>query len=264
MELIKSLLIGIVQGLTEFLPVSSSGHIEIFKELFDYSPENGLVFTLILHLATALSTVVVFHKEIVKLFKGLLAFKNNEETRYVLFIVISMIPAVFVGLFLEEQIEQLFDRNMLLVGGMLLITGLVLLWSDRVTNHEGELNFKNALIIGVVQAMAILPGISRSGSTIASAVILKIKRVTAAGFSFLMVLPLIAGASAKKVMDAGESSELLEQAFGADMLLGFVGAFLAGILACRWMIKLVQKSKLSYFAYYCMIVGTIALIYGLV
>lgn len=264
MELIKSLLIGIVQGLTEFLPVSSSGHIEIFKELFDYSPENGLVFTVMLHLATALSTVVVFRKEIVKLLKGLFQFKNNDETRFVLFIVISMIPAVLVGLFLEEKIEILFDRNMLLVGSMLLLTALILLWSDRIKTGEQHITAGNAFLLGVVQAIAILPGISRSGSTIAAAVILRVKRVTAASFSFLMVLPLIAGASAKKMLDGSESGASWSEAFSSDIIIGAIGAFIAGILACRWMILLVQKSRLRYFAYYCLLAGGVALIYGLI
>lgn len=264
MELIKSLLIGIVQGLTEFLPVSSSGHIEIFKEIFDYSPENGLVFTVMLHLATALSTVVVFHKEIAKIIQGLFQFKNNDEIRFAVYIVISMVPAVLVGLFLEEKIELLFDRNMLLVGSMLLLTAIILLWSDRVSTGEQQIKAGNAFVLGVVQAIAILPGISRSGSTIAAAVILRVKRTTAASFSFLMVLPLIAGASAKKILDGSESGANWSEAFSGDILIGSVGAFFAGILACRWMILLVQKSRLRYFAYYCLLAGFAAIVYGLI
>lgn len=264
METLKSILIGIIQGLTEFLPVSSSGHIELFKEIFDYSPENGLLFTLVLHLATALSTVVVFRKDLQRLFKGLFQFKNNEQVAYTGLIVLSMIPAALVGLFLNDQIEALFDRNVLLVGMMLLLTAGVLFWSDRIPPHsEGDLNIKRVSVMGIVQAIAIMPGISRSGSTIGAGVIAGVSRVKAAGFSFIMVLPLIFGASAKEVMDAGSSAFGGPEGFGPDLLAGFVAAFVAGVFACRWMIQLVKNSRLSWFAWYCVLVGSISIVYAL-
>lgn len=264
METLKSILIGIIQGLTEFLPVSSSGHIELFKEIFNYSPDNGLLFTLVLHLATALSTVVVFRKDLQLLFKGLFQFKNNEQMAYTGLIILSMIPAALVGLFLNDQIEALFDRNVLLVGFMLLLTASVLFWSDRIPKSaEGELTAKRVGIMGLVQAIAILPGISRSGSTIGAGVIAGVNRVKAAGFSFIMVLPLIFGASAKEILDAGSSAFGGAEGFGLDLLAGFIAAFVAGIFACRWMIQLVKNSRLSWFAWYCTLVGIIAIGYAL-
>ncbi|MBI1307970.1 MAG: UDP-diphosphatase [Bacteroidetes bacterium] len=263
MSHLEAFLIGIIQGLTEFLPVSSSGHIELSKAIFGSELEEGLLFTVVLHAATALSTLVIFRKDILDIFKGLLQFKWNEETRYSVMIIISMIPAAIVGLLWEDKIETLFDKNVLLVGFMLLITGGILIWSDRMGRKDGVVDNRKAAIMGIVQAIAILPGISRSGSTIGTGVILGIDRSKAARFSFIMVLPLILGAAAKKLLDyfSGEGSH---GDLSVDvMAVGFIAAFVSGIFAIRWMIKLVEKSQLSWFAYYCFAAGAFSIIWAL-
>lgn len=268
MSLIESIILGIVQGLTEFLPVSSSGHIELGKAIFGIQEkEAGLLFTVVLHFATALSTIFVFWKDILSIFRGLFQMKWNEETKFSLFIIISMIPAVLVGLFMKDQIDEFYSGNVMLVSIMLLLTGAVLFYSDRAKQKVGQVNAGNSLILGIVQAIAIMPGISRSGSTIATAVMLGIDREKAARFSFLMVLPLIFGAMAKELKDYSDLSvEAQSQAliFDSTVILGFVAALVAGYFACKWMIAIVKRSKLSYFAYYCWIVGAIGIIYTLV
>lgn len=268
MSLIEAIILGIVQGLTEFLPVSSSGHIEIFKVIQGVELKEALLFTVVLHLATACSTIVIYRKDILELSFGLFKKGDNESKRFALLVLLSMIPAAVVGLLWEEQIEGMFSGNMLLVGLMLVVTGVVLFISDRVERiGSHEIGVRKAIITGIVQAIAILPGISRSGSTIGTAVILGIKRETAARFSFLMVLPLILGASAKKFLDylgAQESVDAGSSEISTLVLFaGFVAAFVSGLLALRWMIKLVQRSQLKWFAIYCLIVGTAACIYAL-
>ncbi len=267
MTLIESIVLGVIQGLTEFLPVSSSGHIELGKAIFGIEEkEAGLLFTVVLHFATALSTILVFWKDIVGIFSGLFQFKWNAETRFSYFIVLSMIPAVLVGLFLKDQMDEFYSGNVLLVSAMLLITGVVLFYSDRAKSKGGEVSTTNAAILGIVQAIAIMPGISRSGSTIATAVMLGIDREKAARFSFLMVLPLIFGAMAKEFKDYTDLSEA-EQASALlldnTVIVGFLAALVAGYFACKWMIAIVKKSKLSYFAYYCWVVGAIGIAYSL-
>ena len=212
-------------------------------------------------MATALSTIVVFRKEIARLFKDLFRFEKNEATLFTFKIVLSMIPAVAVGLFLEDFITALFDGNIVLVGTMLWATALILFWADRVQTISNELSFGKAALIGVAQAIAILPGISRSGTTIGMAVLLKIDRSQAARFSFLMVLPLIFGSMAKSLLSMEASMGIQETFF--PLLVGFLAAFVTGIVACRWMIALVRKSQLKYFAFYCMAVGGLALLYEL-
>ena len=263
MSVWESLILGIIQGLTEFLPVSSSGHLEIGKVLFgsDFHKQESLLFTITLHVATALSTIVVFRKEIARLFKDLFRFEKNEATLFVLKILLSMIPAVVVGLFLEDFITTLFDGNILLVGTMLWVTAIILFWADRVQTTSKELSFGKAALIGVAQAIAILPGISRSGATIGMAVLLKIDRSQAARFSFLMVLPLIFGSMAKSCLSMETGIGTQEKFF--PLFVGFLAAFVTGIVACRWMIALVRKSQLQYFAFYCMAVGGLALLYEL-
>jgi undecaprenyl-diphosphatase len=260
MSLIEALILGLVQGLTEFLPVSSSGHIELVKVIFDQQVKEGLFFTLVLHAATALSTIVIFRKEILGLFTGIVKKGEQSSWNYILLIIISMIPAALVGFFLEDKIETLFNGNLLLVGTCLLITGIVLFFSDKIKNNENELSPKNALWVGVIQAIAILPGISRSGSTIAGGVLLGIDRAKMAAFSFIMVLPLIVGASFKKVMDFGTDGIAAELPDLSALLVAFLAAFVAGLFACKWMISLVKQSKLSWFAYYCWLVGTISIV----
>jgi len=262
MDIFDSILLGIVQGLTEFLPVSSSGHLEIGKAILgDKSiPEESLLFTVVLHFATALSTIVIFRKDILEIIKGFLSFKWSDDTKFVTKIAISMLPAAFVGLFFEEQLEQLFGGNILLVGCMLLVTAVLLFFADKAKNTNKNVSFKDALIIGVSQAIAMLPGISRSGATISTSVLLGNDKTKAARFSFLMVVPLIFGKIAKDIL--GGDLNFDSQNITA-LSAGFIAAFVAGLFACTWMISLVKKSKLSYFAIYCAIVGIIAISFAI-
>jgi len=252
-------ILGIVQGLTEFLPVSSSGHLELGKAILgdDSIPSESLMFTVVLHAATALSTIVVFRKDILEIFQGLFRFKWNEETQFSLKIILSMIPAALVGVYFEDELESLFSGNILLVGFMLIITALLLWLADRAKFTGKPVSYRNAFVIGVSQAIAILPGISRSGATISTSVLLGNDKSKAARFSFLMVVPLILGKIAKDIL----SGDLAESTTETSILaIGFIAAFISGIVACTWMITLVKKSKLSYFAIYCFIVGIIAII----
>ena len=262
MDIIDSIVLGIIQGLTEFLPVSSSGHLELGKAILgdESVPKESLLFTVVLHFATALSTLVVFRKEVAEIFRGLFQFKWNEEMKFSLKIIISMVPAVIIGLLFEEQLESFFGGKILFVGIMLLITAVLLLLADKSKNTNKEVSFNNSLIIGISQAIAMLPGISRSGATISTSVLLGIDRSKAARFSFLMVVPLIFGKIAKDFLGGDinfQSSEII------PISAGFIAAFLAGLVACNWMIALVKKSKLSYFSIYCAIVGLIAIAYSL-
>ena len=250
----EALILGVIQGLTEFLPVSSSGHLELGKVLLgdESLPEESLLFTVVVHAATALSTVVVFRKDILEILKGLFQFKWNEESQFSVKIIVSMMPAAIVGVLFNDQIEALFNRQILLVGAMLVLTGLLLFLADRAKRTEKQVGFGQAAIIGISQAIAILPGISRSGATISTSVLLGIDREKAARFSFLMVVPLILGKIAKDLMDGNISSELTNV---MPLAVGFTAAFISGLVACTWMISLVKKSQLRYFSYYCFVVG---------
>ncbi len=263
MSFFEALILGIIQGLTEFLPVSSSGHLEIMKLIFgdDSLPKESLTFTVILHFATALSTIVIFRKEVAEILKGLFQLKWNEESQFSVKIIISMIPAVVIGLFFEEQLESFFGGNILLVGFMLLITALLLLLADKSKNTTKNVGFQSAFIIGASQAIAMLPGLSRSGATISTAVLLKIDRTRAAKFSFLMVVPLIFGKVAKDILGGDINFESKQMGV---LTVGFFAAFFAGLFACKLMIGLVKKSKLSYFALYCAVIGVIAITYALI
>lgn len=261
METIDAIILGIIQGLTEFLPVSSSGHLELGKAILGDSsvPEESLLFTVVLHFATALSTIVVFRKDVWEIIRGLFQFKNNEETLFSLKIILSMVPATMVGLLFEEQLEAFFDGDIRFVGFMLLITAVLLYFADRAKDTNKKVTFRNAFIVGVSQAVAILPGISRSGATISTSVLLGVDKTKAARFSFLMVVPLIIGKMGKDIL-SGELSLESENIFA--MGAGFIAAFIAGLAACTWMIQIVKKSKLSYFAIYCLLVGFIAIGYS--
>lgn len=257
MGILEAIILGIVQGLTEFLPVSSSGHLEIAKELLQVGEqEQNLLMTIVLHAATALSTLFIFWKDVKEILSGLFQFNWNEELQFSLKIILSMVPATFVGLFFEAEIEQLFGGQILLVGSMLLITGLLLFLADKAKKTDQNVSFFNALIVGISQAIAILPGISRSGATISTSVLLGIDREKAARFSFLMVVPLILGKMAKDMLSGEiqtEATQLL------PLIAGFIAAFFTGLLACKWMIKLVKNSQLKYFAYYCFIIGGLSI-----
>jgi len=265
-ELIKSIIVGIIQGLSEFLPISSSGHIVIAQELLglQFNEEENLLFAIVLHLATALSTIVIFRKDIINIFKGLFQFKWNSETRFSLMILISMIPAALVGVFLKDTLEEIFS-NLLIVGVMLLITAALLFFANRAKNTGKDVDNKSAFIIGLSQGLAALfPGLSRSGTTISTSILVGVDKSKAARFSFLMVLPLILGATAKMVLDLKD-----EPNFGftnldmSSLIAGFIAAFISGLVACQWMINIVKKAKLTYFSIYCAIVGIIVLVYAL-
>lgn len=262
MDVSDSIILGIIQGLTEFLPVSSSGHLELGKAILgDHSvPKESLLFTVVLHFATALSTLVVFRKDIIHLLKGILRFQWNDDLQFAVKIAISMIPAVIIGLLFEEQLESLFSGNLLLVGAMLLVTAVLLFLADKAKDTQKPVSFANAFVIGISQAIAMLPGISRSGATISTSVLLGNDKTKAARFSFLMVVPLILGKIAKDIL----GGELTYEASNfTPLAIGFIAAFISGLFACTWMISLVKKSKLTYFAVYCAIVGVVAMVYSL-
>ena len=262
MSLFEAIILGIIQGLTEFLPVSSSGHLELGKAILgDTSiPQESMMFTVVVHLATALATLVVYRQEVGRIIAGLCQFQNNDEFQFSAKIIISMIPAAAVGVIFADELESLFDRQILLVGLMLWVTGILLMVADRAKNTEKDVSFFHCIIVGLSQAIAILPGISRSGATISTSVLLGVDRSKAASFSFLMVVPLILGKIAKDLMDGGihiNDSQL------SILAAGFIAAFITGLFACQWMIKLVRNAQLKYFSYYCFVVGTLAIGYQL-
>lgn len=262
MSFLEALILGIIQGLTEFLPVSSSGHLELAKAIQgqDLSGESSMMMTVVLHFATALSTVVVFRKDIMEILRGLFQFKINEEFLFAMKIGISMIPAAIVGVFYDDLIESFFGGQILLVGMMLIVTGLLLFLAGRAKKTNSKVSFSNSVVIGIAQAIAILPGISRSGATIGTSVLLGVDREKAARFSFLMVVPLIFGKIAKDLL----GSEFTTDGVAMSTIgVGFIAAFITGIIACTWMIALVKKSKLSYFSYYCFVAGISAIIWSI-
>ncbi len=262
MEIIDAIILGIIQGLTEFLPVSSSGHLELGKAILgDNSvPEESLMFTVILHFATALSTIVVFRKDVWEIIQGLFSFKWNEDTQFVLKIIISMIPAAIIGFTYESTLEKFFGGNIVLVGAMLILTALLLIMADRAKNTAKKVGFWHALLIGIAQGIAMLPGISRSGATISTSVLLGVDKTKAARFSFLMVVPLIFGKIAKDIL----TGDLTYNSNSFSYLsIGFIAAFVSGLFACTWMIAIVKRSKLTYFAIYCIIAGVTAIIWSL-
>lgn len=256
-ELLKALVLGIVQGLTEFLPVSSSGHLELAKWIMqdDSLAAESMLMTVTLHAATALATLVVFRKDVAEIIGDLLKFRWNDGTKFTVLIIVSMIPAAFVGVLFDDVLTELFDKQIVLVAIMLIVTGLLLFMADRAKNTDKEVGWADAIIIGISQAIAILPGISRSGATISTSVLLGIDREKSARFSFLMVVPLILGKMAKDLLDG----EFAGSASLPELGIGFTAAFITGILACVWMIKLVKKAELKWFAYYCFAVAAVVL-----
>lgn len=260
MTWLEALILGIVQGLTEFLPVSSSGHLELGKVILDVNAEKSLIYTVVVHGATVLSTIVVFRKDLWKLISGLFQFKWNEETIYVFKLLFSMIPVLIVGFFFAEEVESFFTGNLVFVGSMLIITACLLSLTYVPRKSRRRISFLDALIIGISQAAAVLPGISRSGATISTGLILGNKKDVIARFSFLMVLIPIIGANAKDLFssDLSNNSDVTPLA----LIIGFAAAFISGLIACKWMINLVKKGKLVYFAIYCLLVGLIAILVG--
>lgn len=260
MSVIEAIILGIIQGFTEFLPISSSGHIEIGSVLLDVTSTDNLLFSIVVHGATALSTIVVFRKDIWKIIKDVLKFEMNESTEFAIKIVISMIPVGLVGVLFEEEISAFFGGNILLVGSMLILTGFLLGLTYYFKGGNGKVTYSKALIIGLAQAVAILPGISRSGSTIATGLLLGVDKERATRFSFLMVLIPILGATFLKFLDYLENPSIANDISLNALALGFLAAFIGGLIACSWMIKIVKKGKLIYFAIYCFIVGVTSVI----
>jgi undecaprenyl-diphosphatase len=260
MSIIEAILLGIVQGLTEFLPVSSSGHIEIGTHLLGIESSEHLLFSILVHGATALSTVVVFRNDILQITRDLLKFQWNSSTKFVAMLALSMIPVGIVGVGFEKEIEAFFSGNMLLVGSMLLITSTLLFFTYYAKQKLGEVTFLSAFIIGIAQAVAIMPGISRSGATISVGLLLGIDREKAARFSFLMVIVPILGAALLKTKDVIQHPELASGISGGALIGGFLAAFLSGLWACSWMLTLVKKGKLTYFAIYCAVVGILSIL----
>ncbi len=270
MTVIEAILLGIIQGITEFLPISSDGHLELGKALLGIQSADNLMFVVLVHGATVLSIIILFWKDIFFLLKQLFRFRVNEHTRYIAKLAISMIPVGLVGVFLEDYVAALFGGKVILVGILLIINGFILLASNwRVKEYtNGKVSFSDALLIGIAQSVAVLPGISRSTCTISTALMLGVERTEAARFSLLMVIVPILGATMLKAKDLFEATGSASAATASGetalpYVVGFLAAFLTGLLACRWLVILVKRGKFSYFAYYCFAVGIAAVIWGL-
>ncbi|MFR9165395.1 MAG: undecaprenyl-diphosphate phosphatase [Dysgonomonas sp.] len=265
MDVLEAIILGIIQGLTEFLPVSSSGHIVIGSEILGLEREENLTFAIVVHTATVLSTILVLHSDIWQLLKGLFKFQWNEETKYVAKIAVSLIPVMIVGFFLKDLVEELFSSGLLIVGCSLIVTAILLAFSSYAKPRiKDDISFKDALIIGVAQGVAaIFPGLSRSGSTISTGLLLGDKKESVAKFSFLMVIIPILGEAFLDLMKGDFTGSSPETSIPvASLIAGFLAAFIFGCIACKWMINIVKKGKLIYFAYYCAIVGIISIVYS--
>lgn len=264
MEIWEAVVLGLVQGLTEFLPVSSSGHLQIFNALFGIQGEENLTFAVAVHAATVCSTIAVFHKEIFALFAGLFRWTWNPEAQYLAKIALSMFPVAIVGFFFKDHVEALFASGLLVVGISLLITAVLLSFAYYARpRQKSEISFRDSFVIGIAQAFAaILPGLSRSGSTIATGLLLGDRKEDVAKFSFLMVLVPILGEAFLDAVKGGFHPAESGISFAA-LIAGFITAFVSGFVACRWMINIVKKGKLIYFAIYCMIVGVVSVVWSL-
>ena len=265
MEWFEALILGLVQGLTEYLPVSSSGHLTIGSALFGIEGEENLAFTVAVHVATVCSTLVILWKEIDWILKGLFKFEMNPETKYTLNILVSMIPIGIVGVFFKDHVEAIFGSGLLVVGCMLLVTASLLAFSYYAKPRIKEnISMRDAFIIGLAQACAVLPGLSRSGSTIATGLLLGNKKENLAQFSFLMVIPPILGEALLDIMKGLSGEEVMGDISTLSLVVGFLAAFVSGCIACKWMINIVKKGKLIYFAIYCAIVGAITVACSLI
>ncbi len=264
MDWIEALILGIVQGLTEYLPVSSSGHLAIASNFFGINGEDSLMFTVAVHVATVLSTLVMLWKEIDWILKGLFKFEMNAETKYALNILVSMIPVGIVGLFFKDKVEEAFGSGLLVVGVMLLVTAVLLIFSYYARPRQKErLSLRDAFVIGLAQACAVMPGLSRSGSTIATGLMLGNKKEMLAQFSFLMVIPPILGEALLDILKAVKGEDVMGGVGMLPLCVGFMAAFISGCFACKLMINIVKKGKLVYFGIYCAIVGLAIMIYQL-
>lgn len=266
MDWLQALILGLVQGLTEFLPVSSSGHLAIGREILGVEAAEDLMFEVVVHSATVLATIVVFRSQIWKLLKGLFAFRNNDETDYVLKICVSMIPVFVVGMFFKDYVEDLFS-SLLVVGIALLVTAVLLAFSDwfsgrqsGLKEHRNGISYGQALIVGLGQALAVIPGLSRSGTTISTGLLSGVKRESMAQFSFLMVLVPILGEAFLDIVGGDFASSSVGS---VPLLLGFAAAFLSGLFACKVMIALVKRARLKWFALYCALVGSAVILFNI-
>lgn len=260
MDWLQALVLGIIQGLTEYLPVSSSGHLAIGSALFGVQGEDNLTFTVMVHVATVLSTLVILWKEIDWILKRLFKFEMNAETKYFLNIVVSMIPVGIVGVFFKDYVEEIFGSGLLIVGCCLLLTAVLLTFSYFAKPRQREnISMKDAFIIGLAQAAAVLPGLSRSGSTIATGILLGNKKEKLAQFSFLMVIPPILGEALLDVLKAVKGEEAFGDIETLPLIVGFVAAFVSGCIACKWMINIVKRGKLVWFGVYCAIAGAVTI-----
>ncbi len=269
MNWLQALVLGLVQGLTEFLPVSSSGHLAIGREILGVEASEDLVFEVVVHTATVLATIVVFRKEILKLLQGLFKFKYNDETDYILKICVSMIPVFIVGVFFKDYVESLFS-SLLVVGVALLLTALLLYFSDRKASgtlsdvdrkeQRNGIGYRQAFIVGLGQALAVIPGLSRSGTTISTGLLCGVKREAVAQFSFLMVLVPILG---EAFLDLVGGDMAASSVGVTSLIVGFLAAFLSGLFACKVMIALVKRAKLKWFALYCAVVGLCVIVFTL-
>jgi undecaprenyl-diphosphatase len=259
MNWFEAMVLGLIQGLTEFLPVSSSGHLEIAKSLFGINSSQSFYFTIAVHGATVLGTIAVFRKDILSLFKGLVAFRMNDESSYILKIIISTIPVGLTGFFMKDFVKSFFNGDIFFIGMMLLLTSVLLAIGHFVKRKEREIGWLDSLIIGIAQAIAVIPGISRSGATIATGVMLGNRKDEIAKFSFLMVLVPVIGVNFIEILSADPASSTIGF---KEIVIGFVTAFLSGYVACKWMISLVKTSKMIWFSIYCAIVGLLSIILG--
>jgi len=259
MNIFEAIILGLIQGLTEFLPVSSSGHLEIGKALFELDKGKNFYFTVAVHGATVMSTLVVFRKELLELARGVCQFRMNEETRYVLKLLLSMIPVAFVGFFMKEEVEGLYNGNMLFIGLMLLVTSLLLTVGHFAKKKERSIGYWDAMLIGIAQAIAVIPGISRSGATISTGMMLGNRKDALARFSFLMVLIPILGANFLEIVSTTDKAT--GSLSPAVLIAGTLTAFISGYAACRWMISIVRKSKMIWFAAYCLLVGLLTILF---
>ncbi len=274
MEWFEAVILGLVQGLTEFLPVSSSGHLTIFKEIFGLNT-GDLTFEVAVHAATVLSTLVAFRKEIWDIICGVLKFRYNSQTEYFLKICISMIPVFIVGVFFKDYVESIFGAGLIVVGSMLLLTAVLLMLGEYLSNRQArkaqksgaeagkEVGYKEAFIIGLAQSIAVLPGLSRSGTTISTGLMLGVKKSAVAQFSFLMVMIPILGEAFLELI-GGEFSAAASGISAGSLIAGFLTAFISGYIACRWMINIVRKAKLHYFSIYCVIAAVFCFVFELV
>lgn len=265
MSWFEALILGLLQGFTEYLPISSSGHLAIGSAMFGIEGEENMAFTVLVHVATVFSTLVILWKEIVWIFRDLFKFKMNEGTRYALNILVSMIPIGIVGVFFKDQVEAVFGSGLFVVGCSLLFTAMLLTFSYYAKPRQKEnISLKDAFIIGLGQALAVLPGLSRSGTTIATGLLLGNKKENLAQFSFLMVIPPILGEALLDCIDVVDkgAAAVMGGISVTALIVGFVSAFIGGCIACKWMISIVRKGKLIYFGIYCAIIGLLTIIFS--